>query len=887
MGKLDQYIEIKGANTHNLKNVDLQIPVGKITCIGGPSGSGKTSLAFHTLLVESKRRLINSFPSSLKFFTDRPPPAQVDSIRPILPVFGLAQNNPVLGSRSVILDNLAIGQKLEAIFYALGSPGCPDHILPLRSQDFFEGLNQKLSTIKGKMEKEVLHVFVKGAGFKRIYGEDYYPSRSLGQNGVSPFEEQDEWWELCRLKVENGKVASKKLDFLEQLEGLCEFKLYFKGPQKNIEWKFKGELGCPKCDYYIEQRPKRREFSPMSPLGACANCKGYGSRLEYDPTKIVPNDKKSINQDAIAILKFKRFNKYRPLLKKFLIKNGVDLNLAFKDLPDNKWELLYKGGDKFPGLTKLCHYLEQKKYKKVIRIFSRNYKSEYFCEQCEGTRFNRQVGSTCISNGKKSLNYRQFNLLSIAEAEESLLAMKDNYLGHIKKMNSKELENYFSDCIFLLHWAKSFGLGYLKLSAKTKDLTPSEYQRLLLIKFLSFKGSGSLFVFDEPSLGLAPDEQEHLLQGLEKLKEQGNTVVIIDHNPFFHKNSDRFVLMGPGAGHQGGEVLYSGKYLKKYGPGRGEDGEEYYGPKKAEFIKFEKLKFEETLAPSFQLLVDGVNWVHGGHDDFRLSTIIKLALSSLNYEISGEHLIPERGKLDSLVYPEKLRECFLISADSLRGTSRSNVGSITGISPLVRKHLAALPVSKLLNLKDGHFSPNSQLGQCLACEGKGAVVHDMHFLEDIVTTCDECGGRRLANQYAEISDGKLLAYEYFTRPIGHVLENIRLTPKYQKILMYLKLLNLDYLSLSREIPSLSGGEKQRINLLGKLQGKIENSLLFFENISFGLSWREVNRVGSLLRVLAERGNTIVVLDQNPGLQRVSDFELHFSGGKLLESRITS
>ena len=398
-----------------------------------------------------------------------------------------------------------------------------------------------------------------------------------------------------------------------------------------------------------------------------------------------------------------------------------------------------------------------------------------------------------------------------------------------------------------LKMARDMGLNHLALLRKAKSLSAGEYQRLLLIKYLSFQGTDSLFVLDEPSLGLADHELQKMIAGLRQIIDQGNTVILIDHSEYVQKASDHLIVMGPSSGKAGGEIIYEGKPQSYF---KTKEVVEWKLEKRSnlenQFIEVKGPEIFGKTYPNFQVPFNTLTWVTGNSGSGKTACLIKIMANVLHKKVHGDWLDEVDIYYQSLKNPHKLEDVIVISSDLNRFTSRSSVGTVTELSSAVRKHFLKLPVAKSMNLKEGHLSSNSELGMCPRCEGKGSIVIEMQYLEDIVLECEDCKGLKIKPLYANISDGKMTLAEAYNLPLNQVLERIELTPKFRRVWDYLKILNLDYLSLDRPLNSLSGGEKQRIYLLSKLLKNIQNSLLIFENISFGLSEKELKKLGIFL-----------------------------------------
>lgn len=862
------FIEVRGARVHNLKNVDLDIPLRKLVCFAGPSGSGKTSLAFHTLLTESKRRFVNSFPNSMKFFTERPAAVDVDRIFPVLPVFGLPQINPVVGSRSVVSDVMRLTDSLQNLWFGSSKELCPTHGTELVIRPVGEQIKSQVKATSG-----IFYILLSPNEFQRVFGEEYLPPRSFSKKGMGEFEREDELWEVMRFKMENITSLEKKWEELKLDKFNLRYQIWGEGMKKPQELSFHFEKVCPHGDFVSKPVSTVSAFSPYSALGACPHCNGYGANLIYDEKKVVDREM-TIEEGGLRLLNFGAFaDSYEEFLK-ICRKKKFATDVPIKKQPKEFFQILEEGQGDYPGYTELKDYLAGKKYKASVRIFIRQLQKEEPCVLCHQSRLNPEVEHYFINFAGKNYGLPEIMSMTVEEA----LPLFRAKLTNVKDSHEKRI---YTDIHEKLQMATEMGLNHLALLRKAKTLSAGEYQRLLLIKYLSFKGTDSLFVLDEPSVGLAQHELARMLDGFRQIIEQGNTVILIDHSEFIQKESDHLIVMGPASGKAGGEVLYQGHprswFTKKE--------EVKWEPKKLSslypsFIEVSGAEIYGKTYPDFKVPMNQMTWVSGRSGTGKTSAMIKVMANSLHKEIHGEWIDDDEFKVKSVKCPEELEDVIVISSDLNRFTSRSSVGTITELSSTIRKHFLKLPVAKSMNLKEGHLSSNSELGMCPRCEGKGSITIEMQYLEDIILECEDCKGLKIKPLYANISDGKMTVAEAYNLPLSQVLERIDLTPKFRRVWDYLKILNLDYLSLDRALNSLSGGEKQRIYLLSKLLKQVQNSLIVFENISFGLSERELKMLGMFLQDMVQLKNTVVVIDSSNCFRHLASWKIDFEPEKI-------
>ena len=851
-------IQIRGAKTHNLKNIDLDLPTNKIICFFGPSGSGKSSLAFHTLLAESKRRYLNSLPNDVKFFWAMPQAADVDTIHPVLPVWGLAQSNPVIGSRPNLGDLIGLSEPLQKLFFYFGEYICPVHKTPLVKNS----REDKITALVDEFSSEdIAYLLIKSSDYKTLLPGSF-PSRSFNvESGeIGSFNEEDELWELLRFKTQGWDRAKKKLKELPINE--ASLAISFNNGEPPLWIGLARGYSCKHGDFDLPRHIEMAQLSPYNAAGACDECSGHGMILFYDRNKLVKKPYLSINEGAINFLSYSKFSQFFPVLKKELKKKKVSLDKPFEEIATEKvWDWLFNGLGDYPGFERLFAYLESKRYKRNVRIYLRGIQSEKICPLCHGKRVGTFSDALSLPGEKFSLG--DALTLSSIELSQKLTQIKS-------KIKDAKIKKHISRLLSILKTAEDLGVGHLSFMKKAKRLSTSEYQRCLLTKILSFEGSGSLFVLDEPSLDLTVDQQKKLLAVLKRVKEQGNTIVLIEHSEFFKAGSDFLVEMGPNAGELGGEVIKAA-YSKKRATLPAIKAKTSRKPR--EVITFPAFKEEGVSLKAGYIPKGKISWVYGESIQEKKKFLYETVANSLYFSVHGSPLY-QYDQINSKVKANfEIKDVLVFEPKLRKVSSRSTVGTTSGLSPELRKHFSKLEVSKNLGLDKGHFSPNSELGRCPTCEGRGYQLIEMNFLEDMRIACEDCKGMKLKPMYAQIHDGNKTAYDSFHSPMSEVLPRIKLTPKFQKIWEYMKLLNIDYLSLDREVATLSGGERQRLSLLSDIKSNTTDHLLIFENLTFGLGAHEMDNIMGYLKSLVSQGNTIVILDQNPSLAPYVDNHL--------------
>lgn len=847
-------ITIEGARTNNLKNINLDIPLHEITCIYGPSGSGKSSLAFGTLVDESKRRFINSLPNDIKFLWNIPPSADVDLIEPILPVWSLSQINPVVGSRPVVGDLLGATELLSRIFFLFGEKRCSN----CHGEIVKSSLGESMEKWAAKQGEDAVFHFLIQKNIYQAIAPIALPVRGAKseRTKVKEFQEDFEFWEVNRAKKKGLKKGILKL---EEFLGAHRPVIIVKSDKTKttFEYQHSGSF-CLNCDSHFDVGDFRLEnFNPLLASGACGDCDGFGQKLEYDIEKIVKNETLTLDEGAIPLLTYKQFVHLLDDYKKDLKSKKIDPDQVFSKMPKIKWKLLEDGGKYFCGLEEIYGYFERKKYKRSIRILSRRLKTESQCITCNGSR---------LADNKVSLI---LNDCSYAE----VLNFKINEILNLVQQNIKNSDLSLKKLLFTLKVACELGLGNLRLSRKVKSLSSGEYQRLLLVKILAQEGTGMLFVLDEPSRGLSYEEQQKLMEKIGYLKDQGNTIAIVDHSEFIQKASDYLIKMGPGAGNLGGQIESIQKNNKK----------------NLEFSKIVETKLNsksyievtggrvlEREFKNIRIPMNSVSWILGDSGSGKSLFFKYLLYNDLELKHTGIKLFDLPYSYKKFHSTNVVKKINYFDPELRTSSSRSTVGTYLGFSEIIRKHYASLLISKTLGLGTGHFSPNSELGKCSTCDGRGVIEVDMQFLENLRITCEDCEGKKLKKEVSNITDGIMMVDEAYNLPLFEVLKNYKLTPKFLKLFEYTKTLNLSHLSLSRTLKSLSGGERLRLQFLKNLNLKAQSEIFIFDNLSIGLSSNELSGICEIIEELKKKRNTVIIIDSNPYFASLADNSINFN-----------
>ena len=586
------------------------------------------------------------------------------------------------------LDVLGGHERLQRLFMELGSFVCPDHHVPYEKFMALETVVNNLSKDKSG-EDEVYHLFAKVEDYRRNVSSEFNPSRTFDNKTVREYSEEDPWYELFRVKKKNADSILAKFKETKLEEG-AELLLYSLNTKKKTQFKNTFEYRCPICS---KKAPSSKvanveSLSPLNALGACPTCEGHGATLVYDREKLVKDPTKIIKEGAINFLNFSHFQHLFPAFLKEAKKLGFDLDIPFKDQPQSIWKFLYEGSGKYEGFNDYFEYLKTQRYKKNIRIYMRSMQTEVLCTACEGTRVSEEAGSVTLVLKDSSVTFKDFLKLNFENSKQMLTTIKKDLL---EKLKYEKLISTFEKLERLYSVSDDLGLGHLQNTRKVRSMSSSEYQRLLLSKYLSYEGSQSLFVLDEPSLGLSLSTQKKLIEYLRKLRDQGNTVLMVEHSEFLKSTSDELILMGPFAGGRGGEVLYQGPYKeeKMKLPRMDFDlsGKKY-------FIELSDAEIRGLKKSKIEIQKDAINWVHGESGTGKTSFIVNIIANEVHKNTDGTRLSFEDYGFKKLKGINDLSCVIVINSSLDKISSRSTVATYTDLGGFVRKYFAGLEVSK-------------------------------------------------------------------------------------------------------------------------------------------------------------------------------------------------
>ncbi|WP_416434983.1 excinuclease ABC subunit UvrA [Lactococcus lactis] len=893
-------IVIHGAREHNLKNIDVEIPRDKLVVVTGVSGSGKSSLAFETLYAEGQRRYVESLSAYARQFLGNMDKPDVDSIDGLSPAISIDQKTTSKNPRSTVGTVTEINDYLRLLYARVGTPYCVNGHGKISAQSVEEIVEQILE-LPEKTRLQILAPVVrtkKGTHvkmFERIQKDGYVRVRVDGEvYDISEVPELDKNKKhnieivIDRIVVKEG-IRSRLFDSVEaalhQAEGYV-----IVDKMDGSELLFSEFYACPVCGFTVPELEPRL-FSFNAPFGSCPDCDGLGVKLEPDVDLLIPDTSKTLREGAIIYWYGKASTYYPALLEQAMEQFGIDLDRPWEKLSEKEQQIvLYGNGDK------LFHFLHEgdfglrdqdmtfvgvipnlwRRYRSGMsesaREMARSYMTELTCTTCHGYRLNDQALSVKV--GEK--NIAEFSILSIGDTLDyvkSLVLSANNEI--IAKPILKEIKDR-------LTFLKNVGLDYLTLSRSSGTLSGGESQRIRLATQIGSNLSGVLYILDEPSIGLHQSDNDRLIESLQKMRDLGNTLIVVEHDEDTMMAADWLIDVGPGAGDLGGEIIASGTPKQVMKNKKSLTGQYLSGkraipvPEKRRAIDKKKMvKITGASENNLQNLdvefpmgvMTAVTGVSGSGKSTLVNSILKKSLAQkLN------HNSEKPGKHKKITGYEGIERLIDIDQSPIGRTPRSNPATYTSVFDDIRDLFANTNEAKIRGYKKGRFSFNVKGGRCEACSGDGIIKIEMHFLPDVYVPCEVCHGRRYNSETLEVHyKGKNIS-EVLDMRVSDGLEFFRHIPKIERKLQTIVDVGLGYVTLGQPATTLSGGEAQRMKLASELQ-KRSNGKAFYilDEPTTGLHSEDIATLIQVLDRLVEQGNTIVVIEHNLDVIKTADY----------------
>jgi excinuclease ABC subunit A len=872
-------IVIKGARQHNLKNISLEIPRNKLVVFTGVSGSGKSSLVFDTIYAEGQRRYVESLSSYARQFLERMNKPDMDFIYGISPAVAIEQKTGSRNPRSTVGTSTEIYDFLRLLFARIGKTFCFDCGKEVKKDtvgtvsDWLEQENEQykfylgfpIHIHEGSSVKEELEL-LKKKGFFRVYFNSQL--FDLNEKIPSPKTKHQIIVILDRFKIKKGNVRETLADSLEAAFREGEGRASIINADTNEIKNFTKFYEC--CGIRYEE-PEPRFFSFNNPFGACPVCQGFGKTMGYEMDLIVPNPKLTLLEGAIAPWRTVKYSKYlRDLIRNN--ENRVPLNIPFNDLTPEQVALVKKGFKGFDGIDKYFKHLEEKTYKMGIRILLSKYRGYTTCPACKGSRLRREAMQIKIDD-------RSIHEIVSMSIERALTFFK---LISLSDYDRAVAQRIYDEILKRLTFLNEVGLGYLTLDRLSSTLSGGETQRINLATSLGSALMGTLYVLDEPSIGLHPRDNSRLIKILKSLRDLGNTVLVVEHDSEMMEEADLVFDMGPKAGIHGGEIVAYGTVKEIMQNEKSLTGKYLSGklsipvPKERnlqvnEFIRIigareNNLKNVSVNIPLKKLVV--ISGVSGSGKSTLVHDILYGGLVKLN---GGNP--PKIGKHDSIEGARYIDNIQIVDQSPIGKSPRSNPISYIKGYEIIRELFAATPQAKARGYKPGYFSFNVPGGRCETCQGEGYITIEMQFLADLYLECDDCKASRFKKETREITYRGKNIVDVLNMTVDEALEFFVNNSKLVRMLQTLSDVGLGYIKLGQPSNTLSGGEAQRVKLASHLTTNSPNqhTLFIFDEPTTGLHFDDISKLLRCFQMLIENKNSVVIIEHNLDIIKCADW----------------
>ncbi|MCX8034264.1 MAG: excinuclease ABC subunit UvrA [Thermodesulfovibrio sp.] len=871
----EEYLVIRGARQNNLKNIDLVIPHNKLTVITGISGSGKSSLAFDTIYAEGQWRFIECMSSYARVFIEKLPRPEVDLIENLRPTIALEQRNPVKGSRATVGTHTEIYDYLRIIFSKIGKPFCPKCNREIKgwspsevAEELFKNFQDKRAFIIFETYENIeklVHM-----GFSRVFLRENETATVRDIGDLKSQLKRPINVIADRLKLSD---KSRIVDSLEIAFKLGKVRVFILND--NLLLNFPAEPQCAECEMKIEESSPIL-FSFNHPQGACPECKGFGYILSYDENLIIPDKELSLKEGAIEIFEKPMLKWWKQQLIKGAKLTGIDVNIPYRELPEEHKKLIFTGNQHFYGLNDFFEELERKRYKVHVRVFLSRMRRPLLCPICKGKRLKESALLFKVSG----VDIGDLNFLSIKQLKEWLTNL--NLSMEEAKITEEPMRQILMKVDFLLR----VGLGYLTLDRQIKTLSGGEYQRINISNQLSNSLTSTLYVLDEPTVGLHPRDTERIIGVLRELTDYGNTVIVVEHDRDVISQADWIVELGPGGGRHGGNVVFFGdikSFLSLDSPTSNYLKEtKTAGIKKnlmtfKNFITLKGAKGHNLKNITVQIPLNAITVVTGvsgsGKSTLVVDTLYKIVAKKLM--LSNEESLD----CDDIEGLKNLKTVKLIDQSPIGKTPKSMPVTYLDIYGKIREIFSGQRDSKIKRLTPGYFSLNSPLGQCPHCKGEGFIRVEMYFFEDIFLLCEECEGKRFKKEVLEIKYKDKNIHEVLSMSFDEAYEFFADESLLREKIGIIKEFGLGYLLLGQPAITLSGGESQRIKICGEIlnslaikkDASLKGFLYILDEPTVGLHYEDIKNFLKVIKKLIDKSATVVIIEHNPDVIAQADW----------------
>jgi len=905
-------IVIKGAKEHNLKNISVEIPKDQFVVITGLSGSGKSSLAFDTVYAEGQRRYVESLSAYARQFLDKMKKPNVDLIEGLSPAIAIEQKNTSKNPRSTVATVTEIYDYMRVLYARAGVPYSPFTGKPITSQtitqivDLIKKLPKK-STIyvyapvvrgrKGEYKKDILSY--KRRGFRKIKIDDV-----LYEIDKAPDLDKKIKHDISVLVdriVLNSNLGNRLAESIETAVNLSNGLVFVEYENETLPQKFRKiekliystKFACPESGFTIEEIEPRL-FSFNSPYGACAECEGIGIKLNVDPNLVVPDERKSIGDGAIEPWAKSTTLYYAQTLASIAKHYGFSLDEKWKKLPKKIKDVILFGSDeeeiKFNYDDGYEKYSHKKTFEGVVNNLERRflesdsewkreaiseYQSDSACEGCNGKRLKEEA--LCVKINDQNIS--DVTKKSILDAARWFKDLEQN----LDKRQFKIAEHILKEINERLNFLLNVGLDYLTLSRESGTLSGGEAQRIRLASQIGSGLTGVLYVLDEPSIGLHQKDNVKLIDALKRLRDLGNTVIVVEHDTETMESADHIIDLGPEAGTNGGQIIAQGTY-KEILKNKNSITGQYLSHKKyiavprirrlaknGRFLEINGASGNNLNNVNLKIPIGSFTCVTGVSGSGKSTLILQTLYHALNLTLNNKaRKVPKAFKGYKGV--ELIDKIIDIDQSPIGRTPRSNPATYTGAFGPIRDWFTALPESKTRGYKPGRFSFNVKGGRCEACEGDGVITYEMHFLPDVYIQCDECKGTRYNRETLEIKFKDKSIADVLDMSVDEGCEYFENISNIKTKLLTLKKVGLGYIKIGQQATTLSGGEAQRIKLAKELSKRSTGRTMYIlDEPTTGLHQHDIKKLLEILHTFVALGNTVIVIEHNLDVIKTADY----------------
>jgi excinuclease ABC subunit A len=893
-------ITIRGARVHNLKNISLTIPHNKLIVITGVSGSGKSSLAYDTIFAEGQRRYVESLSSYARQFMGKMNKPDVDFINGIAPAIAIEQKVISRSSRSTVGTSTEIYDYLKLLFARIGKTYSPlsgnlvkrhsvtdvvAYLMNLKKDTQVTVLSPILieNTLYQQLE------LLQKQGFSRveINGELKRIENLLEERPLSSKSEKKKnkntpelFLVIDRFSInqEEEDLSNRMADSVQTAfyEGRGDLLLKIHSENTALTQSFSNRF---ELDGIAFDEPSVHLFNFNNPMGACRTCEGFGSVIGLDEKLIVPNPNLSVFEGAIACWKGEKMSRWKDELVNHSAKFNFPIHRPYFQLSKKEKEVVWTGNDYFEGLHSFFKFLEQESYKIQYRVMLSRYKGKTHCPECFGTRLRKE--STYVKIAEKTIGE-----ITLMQVKDSLPFFQNLSLAENEKLIAKRL---LLEITTRLQFLNDVGLGYLTLNRLSNTLSGGESQRINLATSLGSSLVGSLYVLDEPSIGLHPNDTQRLIKVLQSLRNLGNTVLVVEHDEEIMHAADEIIDLGPGAGTNGGTLVFQGRFqnLKEadtstgmshtvnYLTGKDSIAVPLKRRKWKNFIQIKGIRENNLKNITVKFPLHAFTVVTGVSGSGKTSLVKKVLHAGLTRTMGG--YTDDAGSFDLIEGDvHKISSVEIVDQNPIGKSSRSNPVTYIKAYDEIRNFYALLPLAKTRYYKPSAFSFNVAGGRCETCEGEGEVTIEMQFMADVHLACETCKGKRFKNDILEVMHQNKNIADVLNMTVDEAVAFFAEEKKIQSKLKLLQEVGMGYITLGQSSSTLSGGEAQRVKLatfLSEASSKThhEGTLFIFDEPTTGLHFHDIKKLLYALNRLVDEGNTLVVIEHNTDVIKCADY----------------